>query len=342
MARVFDLTPGVELGLTLDRYAVLMRIPEPAFNGLNKPGDPVSYYCNKVWRQRDREHLAHYIAMAEELRETEIGHHISEKYIEGEKHDYGFPIITDKGFVTQVGKQKTSVIEEDYEVDYSGGGDTITLETATSVTDESEIHVFYQDEDVEINPSDISIQDGDLTVEIPKARLVKPSLMDNREDPLSYDDDDNYVEYVDIKRVYYDESEGMEFVWLDTGTGDEETQTVRPIVENAELGIIRPYPASYSDGSWALTNLKYTTYPWLVRVNYLSGVMSSTRAELVTIKLAHTLMPFTPIDCESVTQYWQNDNVPTDTHTPYGSTKGAVDAWVADSRFKTGGGGMFA
>ena len=342
MARSDVLPNGTQLGLTLDKYQELMGIPVAAFNGLNDPGDPVSFQCTAIWKQRDRDNLIRFIRMTEEMRENEVNHFLSKKYVEDQIFDWGFPLMLNKGHLIEIGYKHISIIESEYELDYTADADIVTIDTTTDVTDTDEIKVFYQDEDVEIHPDSVVLDGGELTIVIQRARLVDPDLNDNREDPLEYATDANYVDYVDIKRVYYTEEDAATLIWLNATTGNEMTQVARPIVEDQALGIIELIPATYS-GGWALSNYAYCPTPRRVRISFISGVVSE-RSNILTARMCHTLMPFKPQDCESVTQYWNKDNElhPSKVTTPYGTAYGAVEAWVFDSRFKSGGGGMFA
>lgn len=347
MARSDILSSGVEIGLTLDRYAELLRIPEAAFNGLNKPDDELKFACNTIWKQHNRDHLAMYIAMAEERREQELGFYLFPKYTTEDLPYDSNIVILPRAYLKEIGEKTTTDIALaeaiTYRDVYAAIIDPIVLSIATTVTDTDEIKVFYPDEDVEIHPSKISISGGTATIEIPRSRLVDPDLNDNRDDPLAYDTDGNFLTTVDVKRVYYDESEGAKFVWLNSVTTAEETQKAKPVIDDYDNAIIKLFPANYSGGAWTLTAFAYSGYPYYNRVRWVSGIEASMNTQLLTARLAHTLMPYKPIDCESVTQYWQNDStVDPRTHTPYGNKAGAIECWIADSRMKRGAGGMFA
>lgn len=343
MARSDILDAGIELSLTLDRYAELLRIPTAAFNGLNKPDDELKFACNAIWKQHNRDHLAVYIAMAEERRRQELDFHLSPTY-ESVDYGYSYPLIISKKHLIEIGEKTTVTISLGEAVSLGTYDDPVVFAIVTTVTEEDEIKVFYPGEDVEIHPSSISISGGTATISIPRGRLVKPSLNDNRDDPLDYYDDSNFLATVDIKRVYYSESAGVKFMWLNPTTGSYMYQTAKPIIEDAEEGIVRCVPATYSGGTWGLTAFLYSGKPYKIRLKCVSGIQQSMNTQLLTARLAHTLMPYKPIDCESVTQYWQNDNTlnPRKVMTPYGDKNGAVEAWVADSRYKKGTGGMFA
>jgi len=343
MTRSDILDAGVELGLTLDRYAELLRVPEAAFNGLNKPDDEQKFACNTIWKQHNRDHLALYIAMAEERRETELGYNIFPQY-DSEDYIYDSNLFAlNKAYLVEIGEKTTVDIDLGVTVTYGALVDPVTVAVTTTVTDTGEIKVFYPDEDVEIHPSSISISGGTATILIPRSRLVKPSLNDNRDDSLYYNNDDNFLVTLDVKRVHYDESEGAKFVWLNCTTGAELTQSAKPTIDDLSNSIVRLLPANYSAGAWTLTAFAYSGHPYKNRVRYLSGIQESMNIQLMTVRLAHSLMPYKPIDCESVTQYWQNDSTvnPRKTMTPYGDKNGALECWVADSRMKKGAGGMF-
>ena len=341
MARSNILNSDIQLGLTLDRYAELMRIPEAAFNGLNRPEDRPTYECTTIWKQYNRDTLAQYIAMAEEMREQEIGTYIAEKYTTGD-YRFGFPLILPKGNVVEIGEKATTTIVAGKVVSYGVLADPVTITTVTTVTDTDEIKVFYPGEDVEIHPSSISISGGTATIKIPRSRLADPTKTLNEDDSPNYSYDANFLVTVDIKRVYYDLTEGAKFIWRDCSTLNELTQRARPIIDSEKEAIIRCYPAKYTSGAWAVTAFTYSYAPDKIRLKYVSGIRASMNTELLTIRLAHSLMPYKPIDCEAVSQYWQRDTEVTKSNSPYGNTAGAIDVWVADSRKKEGAGGMLA
>lgn len=360
MARVADnvLPSGVELGVTLDRYAELMRIPINNFNGLNDPSDDdndPNFWCTTVWKQRQRDVLAIYLAQAEEIRRREMSFHMAPKYSGLVDVEYASPIMLEDKWLVKVGKKVTSDIELAKALTLSGGGsinDPVTFTVTVGFTDTGELKVFYPDEDVEIHPSNISISGTTATVEIPRARLIDPSLNDNRKDALSYDDDANFLTTVDVKRVYYDSTQGLQIVTYDCN-GAAQTVSATPIIRNCRLSIIDfmstscVVPGCSCGSAWYQSGVhspgcKYRGIPSRLRIYYVSGRQSNMSIEIDTIRLAHTLMPYAPADCEPVRQYWQKDvevkrGAPT---TPYGDANGAIRAWVSDSRERIGVGGM--
>lgn len=354
MARVSDgvLPDDAQLGLTLDRYAEIMLLDTCAFNGVLKPPCP-DHSCQDIWTQSQRDKLAMFLLEAEEMREEELGYFLAHKYVYKERHDWGNPVILNKKFLQGIGERVTDDIELGVAIDHgveTDPNDPVEISVATTVTDASEICVYYPGEDVKINPSSVSIAGGVATIKIPRCRLVKPELNDDREDHLDYYDNDNFLETVDVKRCWLDESLGAELVWKYTNSTCHPNctsicQSACPQVEDQRgwrLSIVHLHPATYSNGSWTGVAFSQNTYPHIVRVSYMSG-KQTLRNEHLTARMAHALMPHSPCNCDAVNMYWQTDRDrdPSNVITPYGASVAAVECWLADSRARIGMGGKF-
>ena len=356
MSRVTEgiLSEDFILSTDLDRYQELMRLPPAAFNGLNKSDEEPVYFCSTIWKQSDRDFLAMNLATAEEMREIEVGYHLSPKYIEDEEHDYFTTLVLNRKHLIEVGKQATSDIELGASLSHgveTAPNDPVELTVTTSVTETSEICVYYPGEDVKINPSSISISGGIATIKIPRSRLVLPSLLDDRVDHLDYYKNANFLTTVDVKRCYNDPSDVATIRWLGTGhcidTCTLNTQTACMIAAGnraRRISKVKLAPASYnaSSGVWSTQAYTYCHTPISVLVSYRSGKRNSIKTELLTARLAHTLMPNKPSSCPTVHMYWQEDTKEQDVWTPYGNSMGAFNAWIVDSRDRIGVGGMFA
>lgn len=355
MARVTAgiLSDDFELSISLDRYQELMRLPIAAFNGLNKPDEEPVYECATIWKQGLRDDLAMNLASAEEMREIELGYHIAPKWIEDEEHDFtpGRVLALDRKHLIEVGSPIKSDIELVAPLTLgveTAPNDPVQFTVTTTVTDKDEICVFYPGEDIKIKPSSVSISGGVATIKIPRSRLVDPDLMDDREDHLSYYENDNFITTVDVKRCYNDPSDVATIRWLGTSrcvdTCKLFTQTACAVAAgNRARRISKVYisPAEYSAGSWTSKAFTHCHYPVSLQVSYRSGRRNSVKTELLTIRLSHTLMPNKPSSCSAVHQYWTEDTKEQDVWTPYGNKVGAFNAWVIDSRDKVQAGGMF-
>jgi hypothetical protein len=348
MARVSDniLPDGFSSALTLDRYQEIMRLPINAFNGLNDPDEQPQYQCSTIWKQSDRDYVAEHMAQAEEMRVQELGYHLAPMY-ETADYEFGHPLIIDQKHLIEIGFRTVEDVSIGEAITLSNGtiNDPVELSIATTLTDATEIKVYYPGEDVEIRPSSVSIASGTLTIQIPRARLVDPLLNDNREDHLYYSEDANFITSCDVKRVYYASTQGLYYIWEGWQTSSsslaEQNQLGWPKIRNARLGIIEHRPATYS-AAWAQAAWSYTVLPAWIRLYFVSGRRASMRTEIETVRLSHTLMPNKPESCPTVHQYWEEDIVDDERmYSPYGNRKGAIRAWMSDSRAKVGQGGKF-
>lgn len=355
MAKYTDnLLGDQQLRLTLDRYQEIMQLPIAAFNGLNWPDEDPKVECSTIWSQANRDNLALWIAAAEERREQELGYHLAPIWITDEEHNYNNgTVILDKKLLVEVGSPTYSVVGDSVAITHRDGGSNIIDPVEVSVdvgavVDTNDIIVRYEDTSTDIRPSSVTIAGTVITVKIPRSRLVKPEVMDNRQDHLYYVDDDNFVDAVDIilESVTLDGS--VTFVWSNSQitcpAGCSEVTQPGCYTTHGHrakrISKAQVWPASYTDDVPSGAIFKYPCRPWAVRVSYLSGRQNSMNTELLTARLAHTMMPAEPCSCAYVEQYWKEDRVQTEYMSGYGSMQGAINAWNADFRHRIGAGGM--
>lgn len=352
MARVSKgiLVEGASLSVTLDRYQELMRLPIAAFNGLIKPEEVPNYEIGR-WTQSMRDYLANYIAQAEERRERELGYYLSPKYIVDERYEVTNPVVLRHKYLKVVGKEAFATIQAGVALTlrtiYDQIIDPVVVQVPEGdVTDAHEVVVRYPNETEVVRTLQVIRGGGNLTITIPRSRLVKPELNDDREDPLRYDDDANFLTSVDIVRRYTDLTQGVTYVYYDT---DLITQThlgmaIESDEESKRRAIVRVYPATLSEGSLVFDQ----DYGWAcyhsfnhILMSYLSGRENSQVTEMETCRLANALMPYEPTQYEPFHQYWEEDRKAVEEFTPYGSNSGAMNAWVSDARARVGLGGKF-
>lgn len=342
--------------MSLARYQELMDLPIAAFNGLNNPDEYPKYECNNIWQPMQRAELVRYLAQAEERRERLLGYYLSPKYIVDERHDYGQILSLEYKHLIYIGKIAASTISTSEALalgSESSPNDPVTITVSTSVTDPSEINVFHAGTTTRIVPSAVSIASGVATIEIPRSRLVDPSLLlQRREDPLNYYENDNFVTTVDVVRIYNDPADAVSLVWSPEQlalfgvrrypNGTEQTQTAMGYIKGyraRRLSKITVYPATYASGVWTGVYPRYSCPAAYVDVSYLSGIQRSNDSDLMTIRLAHTFMPNAPCSCAYVEQMWKADSKEAP-WTPYGNTAGAMAAWLHDSQARIGHGGQ--
>lgn len=201
--------------LSLDRFAQVMGIAPPHFNGVDT-GDVFPYggQCNDVWYQYQwqgadrvsREELAREIANAEDEIAQLLGYYPSPKYFSGEVHrkidfyrpdaqypfdaqgrlkaiklDNGLFVSPGRRALESVGSATTAGGTLTYtDEDGDGFNETATITLTTTLTDECEIKVFYDgetDETWEIRPHrTATISSGTLTMTFWTWQFVLPEL----------------------------------------------------------------------------------------------------------------------------------------------------------------------
>ena len=330
--------------ISLPRYAEILELDENQFWGLND-GTPAEG-CNPIWTENQRKRIARYLAEAQEEIERVTGYPLCPRWFTDEQQYYSFPVHTRWGKLLDVGFRNTAVVAGGTAVNYVADPASITV--ATTVTDESEIKVYYTGSDREIIPSDVSISGGNVTIQIPWCRLVKPENFNNPGDGWDYNDATIYVSNVDVKQVYNDRSieAGLIFPHRATvtcdcdcptccGTCNEYSVTACEYILNREVGTLDVLPATYSGSVWTADCLTcYCENPTLVRLNYKAGLNPMTlQAEDAVVRLAHSKMPNPPCGCGFANDAWTRDRVIPEILTSerlncdFGLSDGAWIAW---------------
>jgi hypothetical protein len=179
--------------------------------------------------------------------------------------------------------------------DSDGLYETATVTAAVTTTDACEYKLYFTgesgNEDWEIRPyRSISITGGVLTVVLDSWLLIDPEHL------AAYPTDDgfqavdvsttaNFVATVDVYREYNDKSVASAiFKWENGcsscgGTGcpvcADTEQDGCIMVRDPDSGIIAPFPATYSDGTWSAAAFNVCRAPDKVELNYLAGDQSN-------------------------------------------------------------------
>lgn len=326
--------------VTLPRYAQLIEYAECSFFGVRRSDVPQA--CRTIWQKHERDTIIKYLAEAQEELERVIRYPLNREWFADEQHPYRFPVKADWCKIVSGGVRATADIALAEAVAHATDP-AVVGPVATTVTDEDEVRVYHPGTEVEIHPSAITISGGNLTIEIPRCRMVTEAASDNDPGGMDYDDLNNFESTVDIGRVYNDPSTHATLVWPHACTTTstycgctcgQYTQAACIYVRNGQLGFVDVLPASYSAGSWSTTCATCCGNPHHVLLNYRAGLTAlGYQAEDAVLRLAHAKMPAEPCSCDIMRRVWQRDrNVP-DVLTrerlncPFGLSDGAWVAW---------------
>ena len=339
--------------VTQPLYAHMVGYDENAWFGVQR--DPVAgYACYEIIVKPERDMVARYLMEAQAEVEAELGFPVQPKWFEDERRPYALPVLSQWGYVIEAGVEARDDILLDAAITHVAdvGGvaqPSVTAAIVTTVTDESEIHVYYPaslnvEGPVEIHPSDIDLDTvaGTVTITIPRCRLVHPDFVNNPAGGLDYDDVALFLEEVDVIRVYNDPSTHATLVWPHTCTGSvcgcgpsccAYTQDGCIYVADADIGRLDVLPAAYSDG-WSRVTARCCGVPEYVLLNYRAGMLVTTRqAQDAITRLAHSKMPKEPCGCERARMIWGADREMPEVYTRerlncrFGLSVGSWIAW---------------
>lgn len=336
-----------DLAVPLPRYFQLIQITECSGWGVLNPDDQEPG-CRDIWTKFQRDEVERYLAEAQEEIEQQIHYPMTKRWFTDEKHPYRYPVFTDWGKVIEGGIKATSTIQAGAVVNHATDPAVIGP-IVTTVTDTEEIRVFHPGTDVEIIPSAITISGGNVTIRIPRCRMVLAALADNPVEGLAYGDLANFEATVDVKRIYNDPSTNAVLIWPHQCTAvcaqggcTEYTYTGCEYVRLPEIGSLDVTPAIYSAGSWVTGSNPACCRgnPQFVKLNYRAGTVVTRQMEDAIIRLAHSKMPDEFCGCDVWTRLWRRDRFVPEILTrerlncPFGLSDGAWIAWSFTRQFR--------
>lgn len=342
------LTGISDLAVPLPRYFQLIQITECSGFGVNNPDAPEPG-CRDIWSKFQRDEVERYLAEAQEEIEQQVNYALVKRWFTNEQHPYRYPVMTNWGKVVTGGVRDTATIAAGTAVSHVSDP-AVVGPIATTVTDTDEIRVYHPGTDVEIIPSAITITGGNVTIRIPRCRMVLASLADNPAEGLSYSDLANFEATVDVRRVYNDPSTQATLIWphqctavCASGGCSDYTHPGCEYVRLPEIGSIDVSPATYANGAWTVTGSNPACCrgkPQFVKLNYYAGATTTRQMEDAVIRLAHSKMPDEFCGCEVWTRLWRRDrNVPEvltreRLNCPFGLSDGAWIAWTFTRQFR--------
>jgi hypothetical protein len=328
---VFNATVDMST-LTLARYAQVIRYDENAFFGINAPNNR-ERDCRKIWTKLERDMIARYLGEAQIMIEQVLGYPIGQKWFVDEMHHNTNRFFTRWSYIQALGTKAVANIALAVALNHAADPATIAA-TATTVTDDGEIHFYQAGTDVEVYPDTMTLAGGTVSASFPRARLVLEADQDNPDTGLSYTDTGvtgPYAQAVDIKRVYTDTADVGEFVWP---LGDncepecaEDTQPACGYIRSNESGVVTLLPRTGADCVWRGASE--------IRINYCAGKSMDSAMEDAIIHLAHALMPIEPCPgCDPLMMLWKTDRaIPSQitrerANCMFGVFDGAYRSWI--------------
>lgn len=348
--------------ISLARYAQLIGYDECAFWGVRYDGQE-QFECSTFWTEWQRQNIANALAEAQQMMEDILGYPLCPTWITGtipdsgdaryvdEQSAMGNPITTSWAHVLQAGVIASSTIQDSAAVDYSQEPAVIGP-FVTIIADISEVRVYLPDSERIVTPLRMTYSGGQLTIYIPRCRLVNPDLYGNvtADIGLEKTDTDNFVPAVDVARIYNDPSINAYLVrdhacstlCLAEGCATA-TDAACIVIKDPLQGIVQVHPGTYSSG-WTQTDFG-NCYNH-VRLNYQAGLRTLPRqVESMLVRLAHSLMPEEPCGCPVTQRLWARDRKTSEVLTremlncPWGYMAGSLVAyaWTTQNAIWHGG-----
>lgn len=336
------------LVVPLPLYAQVIEQPECGFWGVNQTSTN-NDSCREIWTKSQRDTIRKYLSEAQWEIEDFTHYPLSPKWFANEQLFWSEPVKTKWGHVIEAGVEATTDISLGEVVDHTSDPAVIGP-VATTVIDIDEIVIFHPGSDNKIIPSSVTISGGNVTIEIPRCRMVKEDLVDNSEEGLDYTDVNNFEATVDVKREHNDPSVNAEWIWPHrcttgcTSNGCTEfNQSACIYIKNNQIGSLSTRLATYNATSekWTTDNIQCCSgRPEIIKLNYRAGLteINSDRGKIrqaqdAVIRLAHSKMPNEICGCQMFTRMWRRDRnvseliTPERASCPFGLNDGAWVAW---------------
>ena len=297
--------------IPIDRVARHLGVDPYHFNGIQGTYAPKYPRCDDMWLQHDwqsagqlsSEALAFALRQAEDVVMEHLHWSPVPQWFEEEVsltpyykveawtnwNSRGQPksLFTRWGMVVEPGRKASTYIDTPSIVWVNNDGDTFTetaqITFATTVTDEQELRVFYPGESGEasweIRPlNSVTIAAGVATIEFPRYLIPLWDLVEalpTDDDPhvdINGDLDANFLDEVDVYRVYTDVSQQATFYYDPSQSCagvpcDLTGETGCLFIRDARRGIL-----AYQRSDWNSTTESYDSAAWTYGVPYKATI----------------------------------------------------------------------
>lgn len=325
--------------LSLAEYAQHIGYNESLFWGVRPFEYESDGSCNDIWQEHERRLVARYLWEAEQeiMRVTRFP--LGPRWIKNEiTKPYTVRTTTKKHKVIAGGVRGEVVIEAGSAVIYIDNDETGVIEIvdydplpSTEPFDVEQIFVYHPGTNAYVTPSQVTYEEGVLSIHIPRYRLVRAEYAHNPKEGYPIEDDEYFATEMDVRRVYNDTSKQAEVLCQKCRTCDLDVHDACIAVLNGEVGAISLSPAR--------DNCVWNCAPVGVRLNYLAGEPMDAEKRETLIMLAHVKMPADPCSCSGAWQSqwkaWREVPPVLDSDRlkcPFGIANGAWVAWTWANR----------
>lgn len=381
--------------IPLDRAAAHLGIDPWHFNSIEVSTHPFRSSCSDDWYQYSwqssgklsREDLAFALRDAERkvvehlnwtpiatYQESEVpfpDYYKTEAFSYYNSRGYQKTLATPMKHLIEMGRKATALIDTPEttfsDIDGDGIDDTVTITFATTVTEEQELHVYYPDkngrDEWEIRPlTSISISGGVATITFPKWLIPLEDLINAPPDPddphiiINGDVNTNFLEEVDVYRVYTDVSQQITFYAepesvCGAAICTDSTYTGCGTIKNARLGHVRANRADWDEDDETYTSKSFTFIPRKAIIYYRAGYVDNSLEypylqmdrglERMIVYFALSLLDLELCGCDNTRNIWHfmtqdlaantediSFNMPWDIYNnPLGTSRAAITLW---------------
>ena len=286
--------------LSLAKYAQQYVGYECGFWGVSRDTEPTSV----IWTLFQRQELARALCEAQEEIEQVAGFFLEPKWVENEVHPCSptANYVLTWNHVIEGGVPVVVEIVSGTAVNHAADPAVIGP-IATTVTDPAEIKIYYPNTKQEITPLTVSIVGGNVTITVPRCRLVDMDNVNNPEEGLDYTDLAVFQTTVDVYRIYTDTADPGEFLQRTVGNCSPDTLALCMEVKDPEIGHVLAYQTGTVSAACRVSKVDQA------RINYASGLSYLDRiADLAVVRLAHSKMPGEPCGYDRIKEMWRCDN----------------------------------
>lgn len=347
----------------LARYAqIIGGYAECAVYGVVRADDVTDDQCFRPWTKDQRDMVVFYLEEAQDELEEEIGFFLEPKWVVGtlaaqpngdgrfvDDQPWKIPLLAKWTMVIEGGVRAEATIVEATAVSHlvDPTVTVVAMPVGARTDDVDEIRIFYPGTDTEIVPSAVTIAGFNVTVTIPRCRMVAADAADTGLTGIAYTTLANFQTTIDIKRIFNNPATNAVLVTPHSCTSsclsagcNEHTQTACIYIRDPIIGALDVVPATRTGGAWVSRGVTCCT-PTRVRLNYRSGLHTLTKQATDSIRmLAHAKMPSPPCGCDILVRQWEKDNLIPSILTrsrincPFGLSNGAWTAYKFAQRMK--------